>query len=412
MPEDIIRFARAYCAERLPWFAPALFRTRILLTDQVAVAAIDPSLNIYFNPTAVQKIDRENERVDTLAQLGYIWIHEISHVLREHNQRAVALDADARLWNMAADYEINDSEWEDLHMPAAFPGLRPQQHQLPVGQIAEFYYRKLLKKQEKQKQLPQHGMDEGSGVHGQSRPWEVTAQQQQQTQKLTSVELKLIQQSVAQALQRARAAIGNLSGGWAKWIDDTLHPKVNWRKRLSHRMSIAINTGIGSRMDYSFARPSRRQSVYHPILTPTLRGDMAARIAVVIDTSGSMSAAQLGQAMAEVGAVLRTFRVPVTIIPCDLHAYEPIQLQASANAFAIQQLEGGGGTDMRVGIAAALELKPRPDSILVLTDGFTPYPTQRYKIPVIFGILSFGKSARMLPPNPPFGTDAVVEIEL
>ena len=53
-----------------------------------------------------------------------------------------------------------------------------------------------------------------------------------------------------------------------------------------------------------------------------------------------------------------------------------------------RQLQGGGGTDMVAGIDAAMSLRPRPDAVIVLTDGYTPFPHQRYHIPVIFGILS------------------------
>ena len=67
----------------------------------------------------------------------------------------------------------------------------------------------------------------------------------------------------------------------------------------------------------------------------------------------------------------------------------------------MQQLKGGGGTDMVAGIEAALALKPTPDSALVLTDGHTPYPPSPYKIPILFGIIKKDLSQSTPVPNSP-----------
>ncbi|MEN0050468.1 MAG: VWA-like domain-containing protein [Bacteroidota bacterium] len=415
----ILRFARAYCAEKLPWFAPALFRCKIHLTKQIPLAAIDYSFNIYFNPDTITIIEKDRDRKQVLAELGFLWIHEISHVLREHNVRATSIKAQPLLWNVAADLEINDSNWKGLSMPKDFPGLLPSKYRLPNGQIAEYYYQKLFKNDLLNQILKDIGvigifsaeqrLDEGSGVHGSSRPWEIAADR---IQKLDAVELEMIRRGVAKEMKDASSNIGTLPGNWKRWIEEQLTPKVNWRKVLRHRMSVAINNGIGNRIDYSFRRLSRRQSVYAPIITPTLSGDLSARVAVVVDTSGSMSKRQIGQAVAEVCQILESFQVPVTVIPCDAKAYEPIKIAFPSDYFKLMNLAGGGGTDMIVGIEAAVKLSPTPDSILVLTDGYTPYPTQKYSINVVFGLLNFGNDRISTPPNPPWGKDTVVEIKL
>lgn len=407
---NILRFARAYCAERLPWFAPALFKCKIQLTELVAVAAIDMNLNVYFNPEVIDQIDRESiDRKDALAQIGFLWIHEISHILREHSERAKAQNADAKLWNIAADLEINDSNWSDLIMPKSFPGLLPQTYNLPTGQITEFYYKKILQEIEEHNQQFKYVVDEGEGVHGHSRPWELEGKGLGDGQVLDPLQLDIVRRAVAKEMQDTEVGIGTLPGGWKNWAREMLKSKVDWRKKLRHRMKMSIATGLGNKLDYSFQRPSRRQSVYHPILPPTLSGQLNANIACVVDTSGSMDSRQLNQALAEIQALLKAFQSPVTIIPCDAKAYRHSKIAFEHELFTMDNLAGGGGTDMRVGITAALNLRPKPDAILVLTDGYTPFPARPFKTPVLFGLL--GKNPPK-PPNPPWQSDTVVHIDL
>jgi predicted metal-dependent peptidase len=398
-----LRFARAYTAGQLPWFAPALFRCRIIITPRVEVAAIDLHYNVYWNPDVVADIWAKHPREQALAELGFLWVHEISHRLRQHAERAkdkgLQGPNSARLWNIAADFEINDAAWGGLSMPADYHGLLPREHDLKAGQLAEYYYKEVLRR------FPNLALphDDGSGAHGEARDWETGARQ-----NISTLDDQVLRRDAAQRMRQAGDKA--MPGNWRDWSDNILTPKVNWRQSLSHRMSIAIQNGLGSRIDYSFQRPSRRQSVYHPILTPSLRGDYTARIAIVVDTSGSMGPDLLLRALTEVAAVLRTFQYPVTIIPCDAEAYEPVKLTAATEAFSIKQLEGGGGTDMRAGIEAALALIPPPDSVLVLTDGMTPYPRERYRTPVIFGIFDLDNTYYQKPPNPPWGKDTVVLI--
>ncbi len=412
--QNALRLARAYCVEKLAWFAPALFQCRIILTKEVAVAAIDQHYNIYWNPNTIAEILKNgNGVVDTIPQIGFIWIHEISHVLRQHSDRAEDLKANPKLWNIAADLEINDGNWKGFKMPKRFPGLLPQEYELPIGKLSEWYYHEILDneklKNKIETSLAHQGIiwDEGSGIHNNARPWE----QNSEGQKLHPIDKEVVVRSVAKKMQEARKEYGAFPGSWEVWVEEILKSRTNWKKILRHRMSSAIATGIGLRVDYTFARPSRRQSVYHPIITPSFSGSRSGRITVVVDTSGSMGGEELGQAVAEVCKVLEDFKLPVTVIPCDAKAYEPIVLRKPSDRFKVQKLKGGGGTDMIVGIEAALKLQPSPDAILVLTDGYTPYPKQPYKTPVIFGILKKDANQKTpIPNSPPWSKMAVIDV--
>ena len=94
---------------------------------------------------------------------------------------------------------------------------------------------------------------------------------------------------------------------------------------------------------------------------------------MVIDTSGSIDDVLLGQAKAEVDGALTALGIPgaaVAVYSCDVQAYDSGPVRKGSDIEFI----GGGGTDMRVGIAAAAQARPRPDLIVVMADGYTLWP--------------------------------------
>jgi predicted metal-dependent peptidase len=104
-----------------------------------------------------------------------------------------------------------------------------------------------------------------------------------------------------------------------------------------------------------------------------------------------MDEALLGQALAEVEGLFRTLgasRKRLPVIPCDAAAHG-VQRVTSARHV---ELLGGGGTNMGEGIAAAASLKPRPGVVVVLTDGYTPWPPEPPPMKVVVGLLREGAS--------------------
>jgi len=147
------------------------------------------------------------------------------------------------------------------------------------------------------------GWDEGSGVHGQPRPWELPAESEE-APALSEFDRQALRETVAHNIIEHQKNRGTLPAGLVRWAEEVLKPKVNWREQLKRVVRGAISEGFGQRLDYSLRRPNRRLSVYHPLYLPSLQGEYRPRVACVVDTSGSISDRELTQALAEVRAVL------------------------------------------------------------------------------------------------------------
>lgn len=184
---------------------------------------------------------------------------------------------------------------------------------------------------------------------------------------------------------------GTVPQGLQRWADDLLAPKVDWRKALAAEIRTGVASVAGC-VDYSYMRPSRRASVAGNVVLPALRKPLPT-VAVVIDTSGSMSEELLCEVVAEVEGILSAVglgRDRIQVVSCDAQVHN-VQRISSARQI---ELFGGGGTNMGAGIDAALELRPRPSIVVVLTDGYTPWPSAAPKgARVVVGLVGHGNWA-------------------
>jgi predicted metal-dependent peptidase len=96
----------------------------------------------------------------------------------------------------------------------------------------------------------------------------------------------------------------------------------------------------------------------------------------------------LGRALAEVEGILsraglRQTQVRVLAVDTNVQAVTRVSRASQV------ELAGGGGTDMGAGIEAASKLRPRPTVVIVLTDGFTPWPPRAPRgVRVVVGVLT------------------------
>ncbi|MEV8634613.1 VWA-like domain-containing protein [Streptosporangium sp. NPDC051023] len=380
--------ARLLAVRARPYLATALFALRTVESRRVPTMAVDRNWRCYVSPSFVDRTPVE--------ELAAVWVHEVSHLLRDHHGRSdrVALErgltgpGDRLRMNIAADFEINDDVFGDgLVRPegAVEPGILG----LPEGELMEDYLRRFRLGPYTQNLV---WLDCGSGADGLEREWDLGPDG---ANGLSPQERDAVRFRVAEGIT---ARPGNAPKGWRRWAEEAFHPPQPWRELLGAAVRSAVS-GPGAGEDYIYGRPSRRSASLPGVILPSLRR-RPPRVSVVIDTSGSVSDAELGSALVEVAAIVRVVggrRDLVSVLSCDAAARV---VHALCRAEGIS-LVGGGGTDMRTGFAKALKARPQPDVIVILTDGQTPWPDVQPPCRTVVGLFPRKRQLRSWDENDP-----------
>lgn len=384
--------ARLYAARVRPFLATALFALDPVESLRVATMAVDRYWRCYVSPAYVARLPLE--------ALASVWVHEVSHLLREHHARGdrlaaargTAEPADRLRFNLAADCEINDDTYdEELSTPpgAVLPALLG----LHSGRLMEEYVPQISLGSMSQAWT---WLDCGSGADGLDRPWDLGPDG---AHGLSPHERAAVRFRVTQAIN---AAPGDVPAGWRRWAEEAHQPPLPWTELLGAAIRAAAGGTAGAE-DYSYTRPSRRATALPGLVLPGMRREPP-RVAVLVDTSGSVTDAELGAALREVTAIVGAIgdrRDRVSVVSCDAAAQRVDELCRSEQV----TLMGGGGTDLRAGFARALSASPRPDTVVALTDGHTPWPAAAPPCRTVVGLFPGRHGA-----EPPPGWARVVRI--
>ena len=368
--------ARLWAAAHYPYLASGIFGARAVAMPGIGTVAVDSGWRLWADP--------ELTAGWTPAELGSVLVHHVCHLLREHGARADLAGMrpeESGTWIRCADAEIND-DLVSAGLTLPFDPVLPQHLHCPPGQLAEQYFaasRGSPVRKDGGTAPGGSGLDCGSGADGLSRAW-----QQAQPAGLSPWQARLLQRLVAQQVQAAAKQPGTVPAGLLRWAAGVLEPKVDWRRALAAELRKAVADTVGA-VDYTYRRPSRRAPAAGDVVLPALRRPVP-EVAVVCDTSGSMSDELLAASLAEVEGLLSALGLArrLRVLACDTAA-GPARRVSTARQV---ELVGGGGTDMGAGISAAASLRPRPAVIVVLTDGYTPWPdTSPRGCRVVVGLL-------------------------
>jgi predicted metal-dependent peptidase len=375
----------------LTYLAHALYALVPVLTEDVETMTVDEHWRFYANPGWLA----DNDVPTVAAELAHVtW-----HLLLDHADRARDQHVDATTateWHEAADLTVRQVLDADA-LRTDLPGLG----RLPQSRSAEEYFAILSRLPPSTGESPDSGpVSEGcgSGCDGLRRGHELPPDAD--AAAVDPEEARHIRRRVAIEYSEHCTRAGTRPGDAWRWAKEILEPTVAWEPLLSGAVRRAAGWANGH-AEYTYTRPSRRAGAVRGVVLPSTRRPLP-QVAIVVDTSGSVDDRLLGRALGEVDGALRALGVAgqaVSVISCDVDASTPARVRRARDI----RLAGGGGTDMRVGINAAAALRPRHDLVIVLTDGYTPWPASPPPgAAVVVALL--GRDRRELPPTPPWAT--------
>jgi predicted metal-dependent peptidase len=207
-----------------------------------------------------------------------------------------------------------------------------------------------------------------------------------------------VKRSIASARNAAKA-MGKLPGALERLIGEVLEPTQDWKEVLRNHI-----TARAGRDTATWTKPNRRRLALAPhIYMPGVTGFQIGGVAIINDTSGSVSEKETNQFMGEVSSIL-----------AECHPEWCKILWVDSQVAGVDDVDdpeeiphltpkGGGGTDMGAGFKYMDEHGIRPNMCIVLTDGYTPWG-EAPDYEVIWGITAKDIEA-------PFGKTVHVKVE-
>lgn len=393
-----------------PYYWHSIDRLTFVPDPAVATMATSARWVTHYNPKTLGEW--------TTAEAGAVVVHELEHLLRDHAGREEGRDHGR--WNVAADAEINQRL-------AGLPSgcVTPESIGMPNGRPAEVYYGATTPPKTEDPEPEEgegeegegegegsgsgsgqpgegegsgsgsgseeaegegsgsgtpgtgsgHGADCGSAAGGDVRPWEEGEEAAGQGVDPKTAD-RLREETAREVMANGPARGTGAGDDLREWAEGILHIDRNgWYRALATALGHTLaSSGTPTR----WAWPGRRdpRDVGGAVL-PRWASDRPAA-AVIIDTSGSITEDDI--AMARGAGTLLARIADVEFYGCDDRAIR-------YGKTLPDRIRGGGGTDLRRGIAMAAADGAR--AIVLITDCGTPWPTEdemaAYGVPMIVG---------------------------
>jgi predicted metal-dependent peptidase len=367
-------------------------------------------------------------------ELGGVLIHEASHVIWEHPVRKGKRNH--KLWNVATDYAIN--WWLDKQgIPLPEGGLLDYKF---ASKSAEEIYRELHQEKEEeyeeQKSMEDENVsdDSDSDTDTGNSPnidqsiddyidattevgiGEVTAPTDKDGKELTGVALNEVRQQIKEIITQSAKIdkLADSNSAMSKLVADKNHVAQDWREILTDYF---LNSNSE---DKSWKRSERRFIWQNNFLPSRDNSDIQGKLAVAIDTSGSMSQHELDCIAKEIQHIASEVGInQIKVCYCDHVVRKNTDTDEWWDDYDLDcgdelnlQLRGGGGTEFDPVFNLLNEYtddKDEIDCLIYFTDTYGDVSDESDpNIPVIWANTSdYGKYRHF---NPSFGD--IINVDL
>lgn len=381
-----------------------LMHMRYAVDENVETACTD-GMRIIFGTEFLEELSD--------GELDFVMMHEIMHVVLQHCMRGTQLDGEA--FNIACDIVVNSNILLENKMDLDSITLAKygeSMHVAPDGKegyeyTAEQVYAMLplSKKQNGKGENSGSGYgdddkDKGKGTgsaRGRAKKQQASADsptngiwddhtrwgEYEEDDTLRDVWVKRLEDAAeAISIRDPSNTRGLLPRFARRLLEELKKPQTDWRTVLNDFIQEEV-------VDYSFSPPDRRFDD-SPFFLPDFNGkeDMVEDILFMIDTSGSMSDKMITAAYSEVKGAIDQFdgKLKGWLGFFDAAIIEPVPF-SSEEEFRVIRPAGGGGTDFGIIFEyVAQHMEKPPASIIIMTDGYAPYPKEHRAggIPVLW----------------------------
>jgi len=354
-----------------PFFANLLNKLVIFPTSEIKTAATDGQFLAY-NPDFFDEL--------SVPEQVFVFAHEVMHCAMLHHLRIGSREKET--WNTAADYVVN--------------GILVSNHSLVKGALfdsrfhgmsAEEVYELLLQEEDKAEQNGSSGSNAESGSGGGGAPddlyspgtlpvpEELRNSVGEKNESEQEIEWRSTVESLRQSLGGTLA--GTRAGHFLREFDKVFNPSVDYRKILNQFLTTCLSKTT------SWKKTKKRLRAHGIVLPGKARQKEALDVAVIVDTSGSISRDMISQINRDLEEIRAKFEATIHFITVDsaVHDYFVVKPHDKIEL----TYRGGGGTSFVPGFNLLQRERVLPKVCLYYTDGYcNTFPQSVPRFPVLW----------------------------